>query len=103
MRMGSTLQGSPRTVCGLATLTSWGLLPPLPLLVISTELPVWVNLGIFFWGIVLLHDPQEQATPALLARCPRCGLAGPPCRGSAAAVLAGFPPLFLLSFIVFSF
>lgn len=28
-----------------------------------------------------MHDPHEQATPALLARCPRCGLAGPPCQG----------------------
>lgn len=34
----------------------WASSPPLPLL--STELPVWDNLGFFFWGIVLLHDPS---------------------------------------------
>lgn len=46
----SKWQDSPWTVCGLATLTSWGLLPPLPLLIISTELPVQINLGIFSGG-----------------------------------------------------
>lgn len=43
------------------------LLGLLPLLLISMELPVGVNLGIFFWGTVLLHDPHKQATPALPA------------------------------------
>lgn len=31
--------------------------PPLPPTCFSTELPVWDNLEIFFWGIILLHDP----------------------------------------------
>lgn len=37
----------------------WGPPPLLPSPLISTELPVWDNLGIFFWGIVLLHDPSR--------------------------------------------
>lgn len=54
-------QGSPWTACGLATLPSWGLLPSSPPPGISTKLPVWDNLGIFFWGIVLLHDPSHAS------------------------------------------
>lgn len=74
-------QGSPWTVCGPAALTSWGLLPSSPHSpVLSRELPVWDNLGIFFFsgGEFFCMTPHEQATPALLARCPWCGGIGRP-------------------------
>lgn len=46
-----------------ATLASWGLLSSPTHLVISTKLPVWDNLGIFFfWGTILLHDPLKSRT-----------------------------------------
>ena len=74
-------QGSPWTVCGPAALTSWGLLPSSPHSpVLSRELPFWDNLGIFFFsgGEFFCMTPHEQATPALLARCPWCGGIGRP-------------------------
>lgn len=57
---GKHPQGSPWTACGPATLPSGGPLP-VPSPVVSTELPVSGNLGIFFWGIVLLHDPSRAS------------------------------------------
>lgn len=54
--LGGEQQGWPWTVWP-GHLPSWDLLPASPSPAVSTELPVWVNLGIFFWGIVLLHDP----------------------------------------------
>ena len=52
-------QGPSWTACGLASLTSWGLLPSSPAHPLSPRSClsgiIW---GLFFWGIVLLHDPS---------------------------------------------
>lgn len=66
--------GLGQRAAGLAVASVWpghphpGAPPPpptSPTAVVSTELPVWVNLFLFFffffWGIVLLHDPPRAS------------------------------------------